>query len=383
MFLMITFWISVLLIGYTYFLYPALLDLYVRWRRRSTVQPEQGPTPSVAVVIAVFNEEKSLKAKIENVLDIEYPADKISFIFGSDGSTDGTNEILSHVNSSNIIVRKFAKRRGKASVLNDLIPTVSSDLVVLSDANTLFSPDAISKLVTPFSDSTVGAVCGALILGSDNKTAGGLGENLYWRYESLVKNLESKVSTTVGATGAFYAIRRALFRPLPTHRAVPDDLVLPMNALRQGLRIAYEQSAVAYEDVTNSVSGEFRRKVRIGARNFYSISEIAPFLHPKYGFASFALWSRKLIRWCVPFLLLLILASSILLAFNSELFAGALIGQLTFYLVAAVGFLLEKRNARIGIFGIPYYFVAMNLALFVGFLKFLSREQPFTWEVVR
>jgi len=376
------FWLSVVLIGYTYFLYPAIL-LLLRKGRRSISLPADSYIPSVTVVVSVYNEENFLREKLSNMRELEYPRDKITFLFGSDGSNDRTNAILSAGSMPNMILKAFPRRRGKAQVLNDLVASVESEIIVFSDANTIFAPDVILKLARHFADPVVGAVCGSLILQSDKRTAGGFGESSYWKYEDAMKRLESQIKTTVSATGGVYALRRDLFKPLPTSKAVPDDFLLPMNVLREGKRIVFEPEALAYEKVSNSVIGEFQRKVRIGTSAYYSISELGRLLHPRTGFISFALWSRKLIRWFVPFCLILMLLSSMVLSYQSGFFLWTLAFQVLFYLCGFVGFLLERIRLRIGVFGLPYYFAAMNLALLIGFVRFLMGWKPFTWEVVR
>jgi cellulose synthase/poly-beta-1,6-N-acetylglucosamine synthase-like glycosyltransferase len=339
--------------------------------------------PSVTIVVSAYNEEAVLEKKIMNLGTLNYPSEKLEILFGSDGSTDNTSAILTRNLGPHFRFVNFQQRRGKATVLNELIPQAAGDVVVLSDANTLYSPDTIHMLVRHFRDPAIGAVCGELILEVNNKTSGGLGEGSYWKYENHLKLMEDGIRSTVGATGGVYAIRKSLFTKLPVGKVVTDDFVVSLGVLKQGFRVAYDPQAVAHEQSSNSVAGEFRRKVRIGAANFHGLSELYPLLHPKYKFIAFVLWSRKIIRWFVPLFLMGLFLCSLLLASESTLYLTTLVIEITFLISALIGMICERMNFNIGLFGLPYYFVAMNAALFVGFIKFVLRRQRPTWEVVR
>jgi cellulose synthase/poly-beta-1,6-N-acetylglucosamine synthase-like glycosyltransferase len=170
---------------------------------------------------------------------------------------------------------------------------------------------------------------------------------------------------------------------LPTTKAVTDDFLIPLNIAKRGFRTKYEREAHAYEKGADSISAEFRRKVRIGAQNFNTIAEIVPLLHPRYGFVAFALWSHKIIRWCVPFLLLGLIAATVVLASHTSFYAWTLRGFGVFVVTALAGYMFEKLKVRVGLLTFPYYFLAMNAALLVGFLRFAFKKQRPTWEVVR
>jgi biofilm PGA synthesis N-glycosyltransferase PgaC len=368
---------------YTYFGYPAALFLGVRLRGTKSAPLVDRQLPSVSVVISVYNEEKVLEERIRNLENSLYPKDKIEFLFGSDASTDGTDTILSKMNSANLRAFRFDERRGKSAVLNDLVTAANGEVIVFTDANTVFTDDTVEKLVRAFADPAVGAVCGNLILHADPKTVGGAGESAYWTYENYIKRLESDLMTVVGATGGVYAIRRQLYHPLPTGKPVTDDFVVPLKVLEAGYTAKYEEQALAYERSEDSVLREFRRKARISAQNYSSLSEFSALLHPRKGFIAFALWSHKIVRWMVPFLMLLMLLSSILLASNLDIYRLILYSELFIVAVAVTGFILDLVRFPVGWFGIPYYFFATNAALLVGFVRFLfNRERPM-WEINR
>lgn len=379
----ICFWTCVLLIAHTYALYPLILLALNALRPRRVESLPPASLPRVTVIVPLFNEEKVVEAKIRNLESADYPGDHLEILLGSDGSTDGTNAILAAGSwSSRTRFVLFPQRRGKAALLNDLVADAGGDVIVFSDANATFGPDTIRKLIGPFRSAAVGAVVGELILETD-RTAAGRGEGLYWRYENLLKRLESNISTTIGAVGPIYAIRRALYRALPTRTAVMDDFVIPVEIIRQGYRVVYEPSALAYERPTNSVTGEFRRKARIGASNIQGLPRFLPVLSPAYGFAAFALWSHKVLRWIVPVLLIAAFVSCAMLARDSLFFAGVLGLQLAFVSLAALGVILEALKIKPGVLGLPYYFMATNAALLLGMVRGLRGRQAPTWDIVR
>lgn len=387
MLLQLFFWISLSLIGYTYVVYPLFVLVLSLSKKKSFIEEKQFDFPTVSVVVSVYNEEQIIAEKLKNCARTDYPENKIEFLFGSDGSSDRTNSIVQKVIDENHshIVRLFAfsNRRGKASVLNEIVPKANGDIVVFSDGNTMFESNTIKKLVQHFRDKNVGAVCGELVLIADSKTAGGSGEFSYWSYENNLKKLESHVQTIIGATGAVYAIRKHLYTLLPISKTIMDDFLIPLEIVKKGFSVKYEPEAFAFEKSSDSIQGEFKRKVRIGAANFHGISNIKQLLHPRYGFVAFALWSHKIFRWCVPFLLMFIFLTSLPLSVHSELYRNILYGELAFLFLGFIGFIMERLKINISFLSLPYYFLAMNTALFVGFLKFLFNKQRPTWEVIR
>jgi len=377
------FWLSLFLMVYTYFFYPGILYIVSSFRRTAVERAGERELPLVTVVISAYNEEKIIKDKIDNLLRTAYPPEKIEFFIGSDGSSDGTNEILQKISAPAFRFVLFADRKGKAAVVNELVAKAEGEIVVFSDANTFYEPETVVRLVERFSNETVGAVCGELVLESDMKTGSEKGELSYWKYETFLKSLESRIWTILGATGGVYAIRKRLFSRLPTHKGVVDDLLIPLNVVRRGARAVYEPSALAFEKTACGVSDEFHRKVRIGAQVFNTISEFSDLLNPRHGFVSFALWSHKIFRWIVPFLLLLILWTNVFLADQAWFYQKTLMLQFLFYILALLGFVSERVKFSIGSLIYPYYFISMNAALLVGFLKSMVGGQASTWDVKR
>lgn len=378
------FWISLALIAHTYVFYPfTLMAFALLKRRRERAAYGEGATPSVSVVVSVFNEESLIRRRIENLLEQDYPADTLEILIGSDGSTDRTNQILAEMGSTRVRTLFYPQRRGKAGVLNDLIAQATGEVVVLTDANTFFDKETVKRLIERMADPTVGSVCGRLVLQSDFATIGGAGESSYWSYENGVKELEGIVYSAVGATGAVYAVRRDLIQPLPTNKVIMDDFLIPLYAVRKGFRTVYEPTAVAREKLSGSIAGEFKRKIRISAANFNGISEIADLLLPQKGFIAYALWSHKIIRWCVPFLLLLLGISSVALSGYGGIYVLTMAAGILLAAAALIGFVAEATGKRLPGADLAAYFIAANTGLLIGFFKFLFRLQKPAWEVVR
>ena len=377
----VVFWACASLITYTYVLYPLLILIWARFSPQRT-RVDESCFPFVSMVVAAYNEEDVIGKKIENCPAIDYPAERIEFLFGSDGSSDRTNEILSACGDGRVRPFLYQERAGKLNVLNKTVPKTSGDVLVFSDANTMYRPDAINKLVRHFADATVGGVCGQLRLVNPNDSAGGAGEGLYWRYENVLKMAEGAIHTVIGANGAIYAIRRELFCPLPTESVIMDDFLIPLRVLEQGRRVIYDPEAVATENTSPDMQGEFTRKVRIAAANFNAIPHILGLLNPLRGFVALALWSHKIVRWFVPFLAIGALVTNFFILKSGWLYIVTLGLQLLIYVGALLGYLGDCLLCRPGLFMPIYYLVTMNLALLFGFWRSLTRTQRITWERV-
>lgn len=383
----VVFWCAAFLLLHTYFFYPFILFLLdgvaqvVRNVRSMTGEPaerrlpEGSPLPKVSLVVAAYNEASCIEQKLANSLALDYPADRFELVIGSDGSTDGTNEKVRACRDTRVRL-SMAPRAGKTSVLNRCIPTATGDIVVLSDANTMIDPDAVRKLVRHFEDPEVGAVCGKLRL--YNRVKQDYEESAYWAYESLLKLYEGKRGAVMGANGGLYAIRRTLFTALPPSTIV-DDFVIPMRIMESGYKVVYEEEAVAHEETTEDYAREFGRRARIAAGNFQSLRLVPGLLLPTAGFRAFAFWSHKVLRWCAPALMALVLLANLFLM-GHPFYRLTLALQLLFYALAYAG-KAEWFNGRLRrAASVAYYFVTMNLALAVGFWRFLRNTQRAAWD---
>ncbi|HEX9868072.1 MAG TPA: glycosyltransferase family 2 protein [Candidatus Tectomicrobia bacterium] len=383
------FWGCLLLVAYTYFLYPVMLFLvycldqvrrdwhYLTGRRdRRCSSFEPGELPAVSLIIPAHNEEACLQAKLANVRQLDYPRDKLEVVFISDGSTDRTNEIIKAFPDPNILKVFLRVREGKPMALNHGVAQSKHDILILSDAATLFVADAVKKLVRHFSDPAVGVVCGALQFQGNSEFQ--QTEGVYWKYESMLRLMEGRLGATLTASGAIYALRRQCYRPLAADVLV-EDFVIPMNARKLGYRVLYDPEAVATDFPAASVRGEFTRRVRLAVGSFRASGDLIRI--PFHLFTYLAFFSHKLLRWVLPFLLIGALVTSGLL-WESALYRTAFICQLLFYLWAGAGFIFRERMQRVRYGLVAYYLFSIHLAYFVGFVRFLWGRAEVTWQRV-
>ncbi|WP_246036980.1 glycosyltransferase family 2 protein [Thalassotalea litorea] len=375
----VVFWIAVLGIAYSYLIYPALCFFFAKLFGSEQPIPvlADEQLPKVSVVIAAYNEEHCIAERIENLIAQDYPDDKLHIYIGSDGSSDATNQILEAIHHPFVNISLFQPNRGKASTLNDLLQQVSTDIVVFSDANTEFEPDAIRQLVSGFKDKNVGAVCGELDLYNSGSNANK--DNLYWRYEQFIKFQESKLDALLGANGAIYAIRTELYVPISANTIV-DDFQIVMNIAKQGCRVIYHRGARAREEIAPSTLEEAKRRVRIGAGNYQAFSNLLWLLNPNQGWRCFTYFSHKVLRWFTPHLMLIALISNILIA-QQTFYAGFLLLQIIIYALGIWGNrkIDEGENTPWFITFIAF-FLRLNTALMQGFVLFSRRNLTGTWQ---
>lgn len=385
----IVLWIAGGLAVYTYFGYPLLLltvtgliqavrDLrfLVRRasRRTSTVAEEE--LPSVSLVIPAYNEDAAIQAKIENSLALDYPADKLEIIVASDGSDDRTNEIAESFANRGVTLAAYGERRGKPSVINDTVERATGEIVVLSDATTMIDADAIRRIVRHFADANVGAVNGELRFASPGEGHGG--EGLYWRYEVMIKFMENRLGVVLGSSGALCAVRKAFYRPIPAD-CICDDFVITLNTMIDGHRAVYDPEAQSAEETAASVEMESSRRERIGAGNFQALHHTARLLNPLRGWPAFCYLSHKIFKWTTWIFMLAALAANIPLVCE-PVYLVILILQVGFYGLAILGGLRVRIPVLSKIARVPHYFVAMHIALFRGFCRYVRGTQKVAWQ---
>ena len=365
------FWCALFLTVYTYLLFPLILAFLVKIRHRQEepYQDEQTGLPSVAVLCAMYNEEKVVRDKVENFLKIKY--NNIKMYIGSDGSSDDTNTILrSYVENNKIAYYEFP-RRGKVYVINDLMAKVKEEVVVFTDANSMFEPDTVNNLIKYFRDPRIGAICGRLKLMS----SGGItGEGFYWKYETAIKRLENILDCVIGANGAIYAVRRKLLKLLPAN-TINDDFTNSMRVIEQGYGVKYAEDAVAYEEVNQNDVIEFKRHVRDGAGHYRAIMCLYKLLNPFKPKVFFLYVSHRIIRWLVPFFMILLLVLPLYIEWNPFLHS-IYITEIAFYLVALFVWITKTKMNYLYF---PFYFVYINIALFMGFLRIIFGIQKVAW----
>lgn len=385
----VVFWGALILLAHTYFLYPLSLMVWESGRqvaglRRYLVLGQErrrrrgeAVTPSVTLVIPAHDEAECIAAKLENSLALDYPEDRLEIVVGSDGSTDGTDEHVAACPDRRVSL-SAAPRGGKVAVLNRCIAKASGEIVLLTDANTMIDRRAVRALVRHFLDPEVGAVCGRLKL--YNRRRREYEESLYWSYETLLKHWEGTHGAVLGANGGLYALRRSLYEALPPDTVV-DDFVIPLRLLERGYRVSYEPEAVAYEETTEDYAREFARRARIGAGDFQALQRHAGLLVPwRRPFVAYAFLSHKVLRWVAPFLMALALLANLALAPRHPLYGLLLLGQVAFYGLALAGTSPRITGRLRRVASTARYFVSMNLALAVGFWRFLRHAQGATWE---
>lgn len=374
------FWTLLALTLYGYIFYPFLIYVWAQLSHRPVKKGNY--EPSVSIVISVYNEEKVIGKKIENILSLDYPAQKVEILIGSDGSTDQTVSTIKSFNDKRIFVLESTFRRGKMAVINELIKRSQNDVIVFMDARQIWEKNAIKELVSNFTDQTVGSVSGELILSNKEEgTAKGL--NLYWTYEKFIRDQESHVHSMLGATGAIYAIRRHLFKEIPVN-VVLDDMYTPFEIIKQGYRAIYDDRAKAYDEVATNPHEEHRRKVRTLYGNFQIFSLMPEMFNPFASPIAIQLFSHKFLRVIIPFFLIILLVINWQLRF--EPFYNVLFWlQIVFYAMAAIGCL--ARNIKYGILKtisrlcyVPYVFCLLNICAFQGFLRFIASKQQVTWK---
>jgi cellulose synthase/poly-beta-1,6-N-acetylglucosamine synthase-like glycosyltransferase len=373
------FWSCLALVFYTYLGYPLLVWGVSRvFNRLADPQAEDdADTPTVSVLIAVYNEEAVIENRLRNALAMDYPDEKLEIMVSSDGSTDRTVEIVRGYAGRRIRLQDFSRRRGKAAVLNSSVPELGGEIILFSDANTQVDSAAVRKLVRWFRDPRVGAVCGRLVL-TDPRTGKNV-DSLYWKYETFLKQCEGRLGALLGANGAIYAIRKAAFTPIPDG-TILDDFAIPLLAkLRTGCMIVYDSEAVAREETPPELGAEFLRRSRIGAGGFQSLGLLWGLLHPRWGWTAWALVSHKILRWLCPFFLLGMLASNLML-FAHPFFRIGLVAQLLFYLVSWVMAVIPIQSRFLRPLRLTTMFTCMNLALLAGFGKWLLAKQNGVWQ---
>lgn len=376
------FWSCAVLFTYVYAGYPLVMAVWSAFCSRDRPRGAGAePLPTVSVIVAAYNEAFYIVDKVANALDLDYPADRLQVIVVSDGSDDGTSELVRAMSDPRLKFLEVRPRRGKANALNTALEHATGDVLVFTDANVLLDAGAVRRLAAHFRDPGCGCVTGRvdlLPMGSDEP----LGEGAYMRFERWLQARESEVATVVGTDGALFAARRELVRALPEN-VVLDDFLIAMRVADQGRCVRYEGTATAVERVPASVSQEFRRKVRIAAGGFQVLRWLEfPRRPGKWPALWFCFVSHKLLRWLSPWWMLGLLIASAWLTIQGEaLYGAALIAQLAFYVLALAGWLFAPAR-RFAASYVPYYFTAVNLAFLFGLRRYLFGGQSVVWRRV-
>lgn len=373
------FWIAVCLIGYSYGLYPIIVAVWARIfpvNHATFDKPAQpAVAPDVACLVSAFNEERDIEARIKNIKAQTYDHDKLTLYVGSDGSKDRTAELIRKHDGDRVRAFVFEQNRGKATVLNELVDATSEPILVFSDANTEFEPDAVAQLVKHFSNPRIGAVCGQLQL---RDAQGSNKDSTYWRIEQFLKQCESKIGGLLGANGSIYALRRDLYRPLAPDIIV-DDFCIVMTAAAEGWTIVHEPKAIAHEETPDEISEEYHRRVRIGTGNYQAL-----FRHPEYILKTnwptrFSYLSHKVLRWLTPLFMLIAFIASAWMAFTSQFYFALFALQLATYCTAGVISHFKLQSRLPSLLAFVYYFLTLNWAFLVAFIRYLTGHYSGSW----
>lgn len=380
------FFFSFLIVFYSYIGYGLLLYLFVKLKRLF-VPGSDGPPPAnfepeVTLVVSAFNEADFIERKIQNSLDLDYPAGKLRWIFITDGSDDTTPEILSRYNQIHLL--HLPERRGKVAAMNRAIRHVETPYTIFCDANTLLNRSAVKEIVKHYADPRVGGVAGEKkIITKEKDKAAGAGEGIYWKYESLLKKLDSDFYSVVGAAGELFSVKTGLFHQA-SEDTIIEDFVQSLQICMEGYVIRYEPRAYATETSSASMQEEQKRKVRIAAGAFQAMVILKRLFNVfRYPILSFQFISHRVLRWTLsPICLMVCFISNAWLVFRGagEFYLVFLLAQTVFYAVAIAGWIFASRNVKIKAFYIPYYFLFMNLSVFMGFYRFIRKRQTALWE---
>jgi biofilm PGA synthesis N-glycosyltransferase PgaC len=338
--------------------------------------------PDVTLIVAAYNEESFIVEKIKNSLALDYPADKLQLILITDGSTDATPQLAGGFDRIHLLHQP--ERKGKVAAMHRAMSFVKTPIVIFSDANTLLNPESIRNIARHYSDQRTGGVAGEKkIMATGNDKIAGIGEGLYWKYESLLKRLDSDLYTVVGAAGELFSIRTALYEPVGEDTLL-DDFVISLKVCRRGYRVQYEPNAYALEMPSSSLQEERKRKIRISAGAFQSMAMLKGLLNVfKYPMLSFQYISHRVLRWTLcPLLLPVIFILNLIIVIKdpSTFFQMLFLAQLAFYGAATAGWLLANRNIKSKLLYVPYYFFFINVSLYQGFFRYRKGRQTVLWD---
>lgn len=382
------FWVSLILFLWTYFGYPLLMMFWAKFKPKPIEADDW--EPSITMLIPAFNEIDVIERKLDNSLSLDYPKHKLEIMLIDDGSDDGTRDIGERYEREHgITFVKKPVRSGKMSSVNLGFEQAKGDVVVLSDASPNYEPDSLRILVRPLADEGVGVAVGTLaVWDAENSVAKPAG--LYWKYEAALRGWESKTGSTVAVHGNMFAIKKNLFRPLTTG-TINDEFSIAMEVLRQGKRVVYQREAVSYDEASNSMQDEFRRRVRINAGRYQALFN-AGYLKAPTVDLTFRLFSHKLLRPLSPMIMLMMLITNLAALFwlltpfqNLFLLTGwwvavLAVGQFVFYDLALLGWIMERAGRKVRLLSVPYFFVSSNLAALFGFWRWLRGTQKVTWQ---
>ena len=375
----IIFAVNAALLFYVYVGYPLLVGALSLLRPGP--QSTAGCEPMLSVLIAAHNEEFGIKEKLDATLALDYPADKLEVLVLSDGSTDRTDEIVRSFADPRVRLIRVEPRRGKTNAQNRGAREAQGDILVFSDATTIYHPQALRRLAANYQDPRVGAVSGRYqYFDAAGNSPTGLGSIAFWNYENFIKLAQSRVATITGCCGCIYSVRRNLYTEL--NPDIISDLVQPLWIIQKDFRVVFEPEAMAYEETTRSTEEEFSMRVRVVTRGMRGLLSVRDLFKPwKHPWVSFQLISHKVLRWLVPAFLMLLLLSNVPLA-AKPFFAFTLVLQVVFYLMAAIAKVVPIHRTW-GVLGVPLFFCTLNAAAVVSLIRLGQGQRYSVWQPMR
>jgi len=373
-------WISVGAILYTYGGYPLLLAIVSRFRSRAVHRAAF--EPSVSIIITAYNEERDLAAKLENTLALDYPRELSEVIVASDCSTDATDAIAASFADADVKLVRQSRRLGKTSAQNLAVEHAHGEIILFSDATSLYQPDVLRVLLPNFADETVGCVGGRLIYVDPSSSRVGRGASSYWSYETFLKRHESHICSLIGVSGCLYAVRRPAYVPLDAEAC--SDFIIATRMVEQDLRAVYEPNAICTEETNSQAGKELKMRVRVIAQTLSDLWRHRGMMNPRRsGFYAVELFSHKVMRYFVPVFLIALFVASGVLAPSSIFYLAIFAAQLAGYSTAALAALLERAGVQNRLLALPQYFVLSNLASLIAFYQFIRGERYAHWEPQR
>ncbi len=386
----IIFWVLLFIVFYAYLGYGILLFFIIKLKRlffgKKKIE-NNDYQPDVTLFVAAYNEKDYVDAKVKNSFEMDYPREKIHQVWVTDGSNDGTPDILKKYEGQGVKVYHEDARGGKIGAMNRGVKFVETPIIIFSDGNTMLGKESVKRIVDMFSNPKVGCVSGEKrIYSKDSDSAVG-SEGIYWKYESTLKKWDAELYSVVGAAGELFAVRTELFQEVEKDTLL-DDFIVSLRIAMKGYTIQYDPEAYAIESASANVKEELKRKIRIAAGGIQSIIRLSPLLNPfKYGVLSFQYISHRVLRWtlapvALPLIFLLNLFITMDAGFDNfnNIYTWLFYAQIAFYLAAMLGWYFENRKIKVKLLFIPYYFFVMNYAVFLGFNRYLKGQQSVNWE---
>jgi len=383
---LIIFWFFLFIVFYAFIGYGLLLFCLVNLKKLLfpiRVSATNNFEPPVTLFVTAYNEKDFIELKMQNTFSLDYPKEKIKNIWMTYGSDDGTPDRLRQY--AEVEVYHLPDRAGKIAAMNRGIQFIKTPIVIFSDGNTLLGKESIRRIVKLFVDPKVGCVSGEKRIFSKDTAAAT--ESIYWKYESFLKKLDAQLYSVVGAAGELFAVRTSLLQPVEQDTLL-DDFIVSLRIAQQGYTIQYDPNAYAIENPSANVREELKRKIRISAGGIQSILRLKSLLNPfKHGWLSFQYISHRVLRWTLaPLGLIFLLVSNAIITLKQGIFNFSNVYtwffwiQVIFYLLAFLGWYLEEKKIKIKLLYIPYYFFIMNFAVYLGFFRFIKKQQSVKWE---